>query len=118
MARTRIAIVGAGGNARELAAIVRDITDAGQGDFEFVGYVVSDLGHIGPHDSRDRLLGDFDSLRSREVDAVAMGCADPRTRLRLSALLCEQFPNLQWPVLVHPSALVDHTTVQLGRGVI
>ena len=26
---TRIAIVGAGGNAREIAAIVRDITDAG-----------------------------------------------------------------------------------------
>jgi hypothetical protein len=76
--------VGAGGNAREIAAIVRDVTDAGQGDFEFVGFVVSDLERIPPHDTRDLLIGDFDCLRSREVDALAMGCADPRTRLRLS----------------------------------
>jgi hypothetical protein len=31
MAPIRIAIVGAGGNAREIAAIVRDVADAGQG---------------------------------------------------------------------------------------
>lgn len=118
MARTRIAIVGAGGNAREIAAIVRDVTDAGQGNFEFVGYAVSDLEHRGPHDSQDVLLGDFDCLRSHAVDALAMGCADPGTRLRLSAWLCEQFPDLQWPVLMHPSVLVDRRTVRLGRGVI
>jgi hypothetical protein len=49
--------VGAGGNAREIAAIVRDVTDAGQGDFEFVGFVVSDLERIPPHDTRDLLIG-------------------------------------------------------------
>jgi sugar O-acyltransferase (sialic acid O-acetyltransferase NeuD family) len=118
MARTRIAIVGAGGNAREIAAIVRDVTDAGQGDFEFVGYVVSDLQQIDSRDSRERLLGDFDGLRAHAVDALAMGCADPKTRLRLSAQLCEQFPDLQWPVLIHPSVLLDRGTVRLGRGVV
>ena len=118
MAPTRIAVVGAGGNARELAAIIRDVTDAGRGDFEFVGYVVSDLEHRGPHDSLDLLLGGFDCLRSLALDALAMGCADPRTRLRLSAQLSRQYPHLQWPVLIHPSALVDHATVQLSRGVI
>ena len=77
MARKRIAIVGAGGNAREIAAIVRDVTDAGQEDFEFVGFVVSDETRIGPHDSRDLLLGDFDCLCSHAVDALAIGCGDP-----------------------------------------
>ena len=115
---TRIVIVGAGGNAREIAAIVRDITDAGQGDFEFVGYVVSDLECIGPHDSIDRLLGDFDSLHSHGIEALAMGCADPTRRLRLAAQLSASFPDLQWPALVHPSAMVDCATLQLGRGAV
>jgi len=115
---TRVAIVGAGGNAREIAAIVRDITDAGQGNFEFIGYVISDLECIGPHDSLDRLLGDFDCLHSNGIEALAMGCADPSKRLRLSAQLCACFPHLQWPALIHPSALVDRNTIQLGRGAI
>jgi sugar O-acyltransferase (sialic acid O-acetyltransferase NeuD family) len=118
MARTRIAIVGAGGNAREIAAIVRDVTGACQADLEFVGYVVSDLERIGPRDSQERLLGEFDCLRSHVVDALAMGCADPETKLRLSAQLCEQFPDLQWPAIIHPSALVDRKTVRLGCGVV
>jgi sugar O-acyltransferase (sialic acid O-acetyltransferase NeuD family) len=45
-----------------------------------------------------------------------MGCADPSKRLRLSAELYARFPNIQWPALVHPSALVDRETLQLGRG--
>jgi sugar O-acyltransferase (sialic acid O-acetyltransferase NeuD family) len=118
MTRTRIAIVGAGGNAREVAAIVRDVTDAGQGNFEFVGYVVSDSKSMGPHDSPNNVLGDLESVGSRGVDALAMGCADPGTKLRLSTQLCNQVPNLSWPVLIHPSALVDRGTVRLGRGVI
>ena len=114
---TRIAIVGAGGNAREIAAIIRHITDAGRGDFEFAGFVISDLERIGPHDSIDRLLGDFDCLQSNGIEALAMGCADPAKRLRLAAQLCGRFPHFQWPVLVHPSALLDRSTIQLGRGV-
>ena len=118
MARTRIAIVGAGGNARELAAIIRDILEHGEADLEFVGYVVSDLTLIGPRDSRDPLLGDFTCLRSHAVDALAMGCADPKTKLRLSAQLCQSFPEMQWPVLIHPSAIIDRRDVRLGRGVV
>ena len=115
---TRIAIVGAGGNAREIAAIIRDVTDAGQANFEFLGYVISDLERIGPHDSLDQLLGDFDCLHSNGIDALAMGCGDPGKRLRLSAQLSGRFPHLQWPALVHPSALVDRATLQLGRGAV
>jgi sugar O-acyltransferase (sialic acid O-acetyltransferase NeuD family) len=114
----RIAVVGAGGNAREIAAIVRDVTHTGEGKFNFLGYVVSDLELLGPHDNRDKLLGDFDCLRSHPVDALAMGCGEPAAKLRLSAQLCAEYPNLQWPVLVHPSALIDKPTVTLGNGVV
>jgi sugar O-acyltransferase (sialic acid O-acetyltransferase NeuD family) len=118
MARTRIAIVGAGGNARELAAIIRDIREAGEADLEFVGYVVSDLTQVCPRDSQDLLLGDFTCLGTHSVDALAMGCADPKTKLRLSAQLCETYPTMQWPTLVHPSAMMDRRDVRLGRGVV
>src|SRR5262249_6742120 len=110
---TRIAIVGAGGNAREIAAIIRDITDASQGNFEFVGYVISDMEHIGPHDSIERLLGNFDCLQSNGIEALAMGCGDPAKRLSLAAELSSRFPHLQWPTLVPPSALVDRSTLRL-----
>ncbi len=116
--RVRIAIVGAGGNAREIAAIVRDSTQAGQRKLDFIGFVVSDLGSIGPHDGRDMLLGDFDCLRSHSVSALAMGCGEPGAKLRLSAQLCAEFPDLQWPTLIHPSALIDKDSAQLGSGVV
>jgi sugar O-acyltransferase (sialic acid O-acetyltransferase NeuD family) len=116
--RTRIAIVGAGGNAREIAAIVRDITEAGEASLEFSGFVISDLERIGPHDSIDQLLGNFDCLHSNKIDALAMGCGNPERRLRLSAQLCARFPYIQWPALVHPTALVDRRSLQMGRGAI
>lgn len=118
MSGMRIAVVGAAGNAREIAAIARDITRAGQADFEFAGFVVSDVRRIGPHDSRDSLLGDFGCLRPHGVAALAMGCGEPSTKLRLSAQLCEQFPDLQWPVLIHPTAMVDKESAHFGRGVV
>ena len=110
---TRIAVVGAGGNTREIAAIIGDITDAGRGHFEFAGFVINDLERIGPHDSIDRLLGDFDCLQSNGIEALAMGCADPAKRLRLAAQLCARFPHLQWPVLVHPSGACPSAWVPL-----
>jgi sugar O-acyltransferase (sialic acid O-acetyltransferase NeuD family) len=110
--------VGAGGNARELAAVIQDVTESGQDNFEFAGFVISDLEYIGPYDSVDRLLGNFDSLHSNGIEALAMGCGDPETRLHLSGLLCDGFPQLQWPSLVHPSALVHRSTLQLGRGAV
>jgi sugar O-acyltransferase (sialic acid O-acetyltransferase NeuD family) len=118
MAGTRIAIVGAGGNARELAAIIRDIREAGEADLEFAGYVVSDLSLIGTNDSRDSLLGDFTCLRAHSVDALAMGCADPKTKLRLSSELSQSCPEMQWPVLIHPRAMIERRDLRLGRGVV
>ncbi len=118
MSKVRIAVVGAGGNAREIAAVIRDLARSGQGDFEFAGYVVSDLSCLGPYDSRDQVQGDFEWLRSDRVDALAMGCGDPAVKLKLAGQLCSALPSLEWPVLVHPSVLIDRDTARLERGAI
>lgn len=116
----RIVIIGAGGFAREVAWLVRDINRA-ELHYEFLGYVVSDLTKVGEHDSRSEILGDYSWLeknRSR-VDAVAIGIGSPAARLKVGAALSELFPDdAMWPALIHPSVQLDRSSATVGRGVL
>jgi sugar O-acyltransferase (sialic acid O-acetyltransferase NeuD family) len=102
----KIAIVGAGGNARELADMLRALPE-----FQVLGFLADTRGQ---YDSP--LLGDFSWLASNEVDALAMGIGDPASRLRVGQLLGSRYPNAEWPVIVHPTAYVG-SGVKLARGV-
>lgn len=117
MPAKRIVIVGAGGMAREKESALRWINRSGP-HFEFLGYVISDLTKIGSRDSRDQILGDFtwlDKNRS-SVDALAIGVGTPGTRLRLAAELRGRVPGIDWPAIVHPTAILDYDSAQLGDG--
>lgn len=103
----KIAIIGAGGNARELADILGDIPE-----FEFVGFLADRLGQ---YDSP--VLGGFDWPAANQIDAFAMGIGDPIARLRVARLLEKRFANIEWPSIVHPTAFVG-TGVELGRGAV
>ena len=102
-----IAIVGAGGNARELADMLRDLPE-----FRVLGYLTN---MHGKYDSP--VLGDFSWPATHEVDAFAMAIGDPISKFRVARELCERYPNVDWPVIVHPTAHVG-STVKLERGVI
>jgi sugar O-acyltransferase (sialic acid O-acetyltransferase NeuD family) len=120
VARKRIAIVGAGGFAREVEWLVREIDPNGEA-YEFVGYVVSDLSKLGEHDSRDRVCGDLDWLQGPNglrVDAVAMGIGTPRPRLKVGDELRSRFPGLEFPALVHPNVRYDRGSSRIGDGAI
>src|ERR1700736_2968831 len=100
----RIAIIGAGGFAREVAWLLEDIaaaTNQVASAYVSAGFLVSDASRIGPHDSP--VLGDFSWLESNHVDALAMGIGAPTIRLKLAEELKERFPHIVWPALVHPS---------------
>lgn len=114
----RLVIIGAGGQARELAWYVHEC-DSGDEAFDLVGFVVSDPSRLGPRDSVERVLGDYEWLRQHrdEVDALALGVGTPSTRLKLSAELRAEFPELAWPVIIHPSACIDRESATLGQGV-
>ena len=76
----RIAIIGAGGFARELRWLLSEIAadpSRRYEPFDVAGFVVSDRGKLGSHDSQ--ILGEFDWLDNRHVDALAMGIGIPRT---------------------------------------
>lgn len=119
MATRRIVVVGAGGFAREVTWLVHEINRAGD-RYEHIGYVVSDLSRLGPHDSVDQVLGDMDWLdRNRaKVDALAMGIGTPAAKLKVSDEILERFPEFEWPVLVHPTATFDRPSASLGAGVV
>lgn len=113
----KVAIVGAGGMAREIASAVEWVNRE-QPQFEFLGYVVSDLSKLGDHDIRKGLLGDFSWLEKHRssVDALAIGIGTPSLRLKLSQQLSQAFPDMDWPVIVHPTSVVDYDSAQLGEG--
>jgi sugar O-acyltransferase (sialic acid O-acetyltransferase NeuD family) len=103
----KIAIVGAGGNAREIAGLIRDL-----GGYTFLGFIAD---RQGEHDSA--LLGGFDWPAEHELDCLAMGIGNPCAKLEVGRRLRRLYPKISWPSLVHPSAYVG-PTCELSEGAI
>lgn len=102
-----IVIIGAGGNARELAGVIRDI-----GGFRCLGFLASTAGAY-----NSPTLGDFDWLEGNKVDCLAMGIGTPALRLSIGRQLANRFPGIEWPALTHPSAYVG-PTCRIDRGAV
>jgi sugar O-acyltransferase (sialic acid O-acetyltransferase NeuD family) len=117
MNRKRIVIVGAGGMAREIASALRWI-DRMEPSYEFLGYIVSDLSKLTERDSRDLVIGDLGWIEKHRssVDALAIGIGTPSIRLKLAQELQDSFPGLDYPAIVHPTAVVDFESAQLAPG--
>ena len=115
----RIAILGAGGFAREVAWLIRDINSI-KASYSFQGFILSDLSKKGSHDSLDLLLGDFDWVEKNpgSIDALAIGVGTPAVREKLAAEALARFPVIEWPPLIHPSANFDRNSCVIGKGAI
>lgn len=115
----RIAIIGAGGFARELRWLLLDVAADPHRTceaFEVAGFLVSDRAKLGPRDSE--ILGEFDWLDINHVDALAMGIGTPTARVRVAEELKARYPHLEWPSIVHPSVRFDATTCKVAEGVV
>ncbi len=119
MSIRKIAILGAGGFAREVAWLIRDINSV-KPCYSFQGFVLSELSKKGEHDSLDLLLGDYDWIEKNpgSIDAFAIGIGTPAVREKIAAEAQARFPKMEWPSLVHPSANFDRSSSVIGRGVI
>ncbi len=115
----RIAILGAGGQAREIAWLIRDI-NRDRPVYEFLGYIVSDLLKPGKYDSREQVLGDESWLCANrdKVDCLTIGIGAPAVRGKVADELTQQFPEITWPVLIHPHSILDRETCTLHPGVL
>lgn len=117
MTTRRIAIIGAGGLAREVEWLLRDI-NALAPRWDFAGYVVSDATRLGENDSHDGVLGDFSVFEQEGITDAVIAIGTPAARLKVAAELTRRFPRLSWPVLIHPSARIDLTSATLAPGVV
>jgi sugar O-acyltransferase (sialic acid O-acetyltransferase NeuD family) len=113
----RVVILGAAGQAREVAWYLDEINRV-RDTYRLAGFVVSDVARLGPTDSRERVLGDYAWLDAHraEVDALVLGIGTPAARLKVAAELKQLLPEKEWPVIVHPSARYDAATVRLAEG--
>ena len=118
MSRKTIVVAGAGGVARELRWLIAEINRADE-SFDFLGFVVSDPGHLAETEDTD-LLGDYRWLEEHRerIDCLAIGIGSPPARRRLSEELSQLLPEAEFPALVHPSVLWDRETSRLGEGAI
>lgn len=100
-----IAIIGAGGHAREVREIIDEL-NLRKATYRFLGYIVSDRGRVGTHDSKNEIIGDFSFFAGSAVDCVAMGIGDPAGKITVLKEIKKKYPRLTWPHLVSPSSRV------------
>jgi sugar O-acyltransferase (sialic acid O-acetyltransferase NeuD family) len=112
---TDLVIYGAGGMAREVAQLVRDIVRAGS-PINLLGFLDDDPMTHGSLLEGLPVLGDASYLASRagEVDVV-VGVGSPSLK---RSLMCRANANARgFPILVHPN-VVSSDSVRIGRGTI
>ncbi|MFL6436207.1 MAG: hypothetical protein ACJ71Q_01395 [Terriglobales bacterium] len=103
--------------AREVSSLLRGLNRTRE-QFQFVGYVVTDLSRLTDRDSRAEVLGDYSwfTRNRNRVDAAILGIGTPGSRLKVANDIRQLAPDLEWPALIHPSAILDRDTLSLGEG--
>ena len=115
----KIIIIGAGGMARELKWLIDDINKESK-EYEFLGYIISDLDKVGKFDSIDLILGDYSWFKKNNLNKiyVTIGIGDPLNRLKVAEELSVLSKKIIFPNLIHPSVRYSKNSLKLGKGII
>jgi sugar O-acyltransferase (sialic acid O-acetyltransferase NeuD family) len=115
----RLAIVGAGGFARELQWILSEIAADARKRFEPFEVACLLENNIQRLMTPERGVHEEAAwLESNQVDALAIGIGDPSARLEIAERLKKQYPKIEWPPIIHPSVILDFNSCVLEEGVI
>lgn len=107
-----LVIVGAGGFAREVAQVVRDINAVGEEAWTFLGYVDDAPGSAGTYVGMHPVLGDVAWLLGQADVWAVIAVGNPRTRHLIAGRLAD---HRRWATLVHPRAW-HGAGVEIGVG--
>lgn len=104
-----------GGHAREIRALVDQINMV-QPSYEVLGHVVTEPKFVTPNSPY--LLGDYSWLEQNraKIDALFLAIGYPQVREKARQALGPLADAFDWPTLIHPHAVLDRETCQLGRG--
>ncbi len=117
MTAQRIAVLGAGGMARETRALLNEFRDT----WDFAGYVVSSPASATSTDSKDQIIGSIDDLANGTLDVTAVTCGigTPSVRRILYNDIRTRASNLLWPSLISERAVIlDRSSLTRADGVI
>ncbi len=112
-----LVIYGAGGLAREIAFLVREINSAADAPrFELLGYIDDDSTSMGRELGGLPVLGDGSWFETRtEPVGCAIGIGTPRTLAAISTRL-KVYDHVNFPNLVHPGVIWDESRIEIGEG--
>ena len=111
-----LVIFGAGGLGRETAAWLCDVERSGA-SLRLRGFVVEDEKLHGQRvDDLEVLPGVAGLVRMGYDGAVAIAVGDPGLAHTIRAQICDAGLELERPVLIHPSVVLDPSRVSLAAG--
>lgn len=111
-----IVIIGAGGMAREVAWLVKEINLAQGATWNLLGFVDANRASKGQIGGEYPVVGDDDWLLKTEKPlAVVIGIGNPKLIHKISGMLAHK-KNLEFPNLIHPTVIWDRETIIMGQG--
>ncbi|HEX9045372.1 MAG TPA: NeuD/PglB/VioB family sugar acetyltransferase [Candidatus Limnocylindrales bacterium] len=109
-------ILGTSGLAREMAQLVRTIDPGGE-RWQLLGFVGDGSEPAGTPIGPSAVLGDDSWLLDADVAAdLVVGIGYPKLRARALGPFLAERDRFAFPNLIHPRAVLDPTTVELGEG--
>lgn len=110
--KKKVAIIGAGGLGREIAALMKALPE----EFEITGFY-DDTVPVGTTLLAIPVRGAIDKLRSASGPVhVIVAIGDPQIKQKIISSLPS---HIQYPVVIHPSVVLgDKSTISLGQGTV
>ena len=97
-----LVIIGAGGHARETKFLIDDINRV-TSEYNFLGYLVSDLTKLTEMDSKDEIIGDLSWIEDKDYTIyVVLGIGTPKYRLKVADEIRKKYNNVVFPTPFKP----------------
>ena len=110
----KIAIVGAGGFAREILTLINDINNANS-QYEVVGFVDND--NTNTIHGLPIIGNDHDVNATTEPLSLVIAVGEPHLKEKIRRKFTN--PLISFPALVHPSVIIgDKNSIEIGKGCI
>ena len=109
-----IVIIGAGGFAREIQWLIKDINEQKQ-EWNLLGFIDENINNKGLELNNDKVLGTFKDISINNYEDLYYVCAvgDPKTKKEL-VKKAEKL-GLKAGILIHPSVIMSNF-VEIGEG--
>lgn len=109
----KIAIFGAGGFGREVKMLIEQI-NAVKPEWDFIGFFDDDFSHANLIPKSQQLGGMDDLNKYGEAFYLVLALGNPLVKRKVFQKITNE--NVKYPKLIHPSAIIGASNVEIGEG--